>query len=81
MKTKVFKTALPAFAFLVAIGIAFAADANSSSQIGYYDDPFIPGIQQVQTQCSPMATGELCTHNGYQLYDEPSLENPLKRVE
>ncbi len=80
MKTNVFKFALPALAMLLAIGLSFATEANRTAPIGYYDDPFIPGIQQVSTACTPNANGNLCTHNGYQLYDEPALVTPLKRV-
>lgn len=80
MKTRIFKTILPAFAILLAISLSFAAEANRTTQIGYYDDPLIPGIQQVTTSCDPNATGSLCDYEGFQLYDEMALETPLKRV-
>lgn len=75
MKSKVLKIMLPAFAILLAISLSFASESFSSSQIGFYDDPFEPGIQQVTTSCVKNGTGILCKEGIYQLYDTPQL-NP-----
>lgn len=77
---KKLKFLLPLLAFVMAIGLAFAMEANRTAPTGYYDDPLIPGIQEVPTDCSPIGTKENCFYNGYQLYDEPELVTPLKRL-
>lgn len=86
MKTKIFKFMLPAFAMLLAIGLSFATEAKRTAQTGYYDDPFISGVQSVITDCEKQPSGELCiTEEGYQLFDTPALNtvpnNELRRVE
>jgi hypothetical protein len=86
MKTKVFKFILPAFAMLLAIGLSFATETNRSAQTGYYDDPFVPGVQSIITDCEKQPTGIHCaTEEGYLLYDTPALDsapnNELRRVE
>ncbi|MFD0991142.1 DUF6520 family protein [Mariniflexile jejuense] len=86
MKTKVFKFMLPALAMVLAIGLSFATEAKRSAQTGYYDDPFIPGVQSIITDCEKQPSGDLCqTEEGYQLFDTPALNsvpnNELRRVE
>ncbi|WP_163514126.1 DUF6520 family protein [Gelidibacter japonicus] len=74
MKTKVLKSVLPIIAIVFAMGLAFATEAKSTSQTGYYDDPFIPGVQSVTTDCVKHPFGDLCkTQEGYQLYATPEL--------
>tara|TARA_R110002073_G_scaffold329984_1_gene513274 strand:+ start:543 stop:791 length:249 start_codon:yes stop_codon:yes gene_type:complete len=74
MKSKFFKIILPAFAILLAISLSFATESNRVSQIGYYDDPFIPGIQQVPggTEC-PTNGDEYCMYDGHQVYGNQAL--------
>ena len=86
MKTKIFKIMLPALAMVLAIGLSFATEANRSAQTGYYDDPFVPGVQSIITDCEKRPDGVLCiTEEGYQLFDTPALNsepnNQLRRVE
>ena len=47
MKSKILKFVLPAFAILLAVSLSFATVNNAPSQTGYYDDPFIPGVQSI----------------------------------
>ncbi len=77
MKTKFLKFILPAFAIMMAIGLAFASEAETASRIGYYDHPIF-GVQSamVSDDCNP-GGAVLCKFNGYQLYDEPSLSTEL----
>lgn len=77
MKTKVFKSVMPFFAMLLAMGMAFATSA-STDQIGYYDDPAMPGIQEVSTNCSLKGVIN-CEVDGFQVYSDPSLSIPLFR--
>lgn len=75
MKTKVFKNVMPVFVMLLAIGLSFATNA-SPDQVGYYDDPSVPGIQEVITNCS--LDGEVeCKVDGFQVYSDPGLLQPL----
>ena len=65
------------------------SNKSSISIVGYYDDPSISGVQQVQTDCS-LAGGPLCKiqvgPNFYQLYTTPQLDsipgnqNKLRKV-
>lgn len=85
MKSKFFKIVLPAFAILLAISLSFATEATNSSQTGFYDDPFIPGVQSTITDCQKQPTGDFCkTPDGYQLYDTADLNsvpnNELRKV-
>ncbi|WP_339917141.1 DUF6520 family protein [Yeosuana marina] len=74
MKSKVFKIMLPAFAILLAISLSFATEATNSSQIGYYNDPSIPGIQQVLGGVDCPDHGEVsCEFNGFQVYADQAL--------
>lgn len=75
MKTKILKFVLPVFAMFLAMSMAFATNA-STDQVGYYDDPGMPGVQQVSTNCS--IEGELnCKVDGFKVYSDPSLSIPL----
>lgn len=73
MKSKILKFVLPAFAILLAVSLSFATVNNAPSQTGYYDDPFIPGVQSIATNCSKTATGALCREGIYQVYDTVDL--------
>lgn len=84
MKTKVFKTVLPFLVMILAIGLSFAVEANKVVQIGYFDDPLVPGIQEEMTYCHINNQDELCKSvNGFQLYNTKQLgaieDNELKR--
>jgi hypothetical protein len=74
MKSKILKFVLPAFAILLAVSLSFATVNNAPSQTGYYDDPFIPGIQQVPggTEC-PTIGDEYCMYDDHQVYGNQAL--------
>lgn len=77
MKSKFLKMFFPAFAIVLAITLSSATVANETFQTGYYDDPFIPGVQQVPGGTSCITTsGDLCQYNGYTVYQESALANP-----
>lgn len=80
MKTKMFKTVLPAFAIILAVGLSFATEATSStSQIAYYNHPVL-GLQSTMVGDECDADGKIaCEFNGYQLYAEPSLSTELRK--
>lgn len=85
MKSKFLKTILPAFAILLAVSLSFATVINAPSQTGYYDDPFIPGVQSTIADCEQQPTGALCkTPEQYQLYATADLDaipnNELRKV-
>ncbi|TXG39574.1 DUF6520 family protein [Seonamhaeicola maritimus] len=79
MKSKVFKFILPAFALLLAVGFAFAAEDNYVSQTAYYNHPIL-GVQSViiGDECQPSGAIS-CEFNGHQLYQEASLTTPLRK--
>lgn len=79
MKSKILKFVLPAFAILLAVSLSFATVNNAPSQTGYYDDPFIPGVQSTSTNCTKMGTGDLCRVGIYQLYDAVDLDGELRQ--
>lgn len=73
MKTKFFKLLLPAFAILMAVGLAFATEESPVVQQGYY---FLPGVGwqtvMVEENCSDEGTVP-CEINGNQLYSQPDF--------
>ena len=73
MKTSFFKIVLPAFAILLAVGLAFATEDRPVLQEAYYYHP-INGWQttMVENNCLIGSTTP-CTQDGYQLYDTPSF--------
>lgn len=78
MKTRFLKLVLPAFAILLAVGLAFATESNTVSQVAYYQSP--SGVMQVTVSNECIPEGQInCTYFGYQLYAEPSLSTPLGR--
>lgn len=68
-------------AIVFAIGLAFAMEANTVTQTGYYDDPLIPGIQSVTIgdECRKQLSGTICEFDGHQLYAEATLSNLLRK--
>ena len=84
MKTKVFKSVLPVLVMILAFGLSFAVNENRVVQVGYFDDPLVPGIQEEMTFCHINNQDELCKSvNGFQLYNTEQLgtidDNELKR--
>ncbi|MHB1105185.1 MAG: DUF6520 family protein [Lutibacter sp.] len=80
MKKSVLKLVLPAFALLLAVGVAFATtESNSFTTDGYYDHPIagptaVPGGVNCQTS-GPNA----CLYNGFQVYAEIELQTELRK--
>ncbi|MBU3026068.1 DUF6520 family protein, partial [Zobellia galactanivorans] len=63
---------------LMAVGLSFAFEANSIAQSGYYNNPLMPGIQQVPGGVDCPETGKkACTYDGYQVYADQALSIPL----
>lgn len=73
MKAKFFKLLLPAFAILMAVGLAFATENENVVQEAYY---FLPGVGwqtvMVEENCSDEGTVP-CEINGNQLYSQPDF--------
>ena len=79
MKTKFLKFILPAFAIMMAIGLAFASEAETVYQTAYYNHPAL-GWQSVTAEADCGAMGDIpCTFNGNQLYAQPSYNSTLLR--
>lgn len=75
MKIRIFKSVLPLFAFILAIGLAFATEAPVA-QTGYYFDPSTGQIESVLVECNSTSNIR-CEFNGQQVYAEPELMTPL----
>ena len=73
MKVNLLKLVLPAFAILLAVGLAFATEAASVDQVGYYK-PLNQNWQSIMVEdpCFD-GGGTQCKYIGYQLYDAPSF--------
>lgn len=79
MKTNILKLVLPAFAILLAVGLAFATETDSSDQTAYYQDS--SGIHSITIGDDCVKNGaNPCKFNGHQLYAEMALSNPLGRT-
>ncbi|MHA7944924.1 DUF6520 family protein [Formosa sp. 3Alg 14/1] len=80
MKTKFLKSVLPVFAMVLAAGLAFANDSNALNTTGYFDDPSIPGVQQVPGGTDCQMSGVIpCEYDGFQVYADEDLLNPLHK--
>jgi hypothetical protein len=80
MKSNFLKLVLPAFAILLAVGLAFATEDSSVDQVAYYQTS--SGVQSVTIgdECQP--NNEIdCKYLGFQLYAEASLTTKLGRNE
>jgi hypothetical protein len=73
MKAKFFKLLLPAFAILMAVGLAFATEDERTVQEAHY---FLPGqgwqSTMVEDDCF-QGNNLPCEINGIQLYSEPDF--------
>ena len=76
MKSKVFKVITPVLAFVFAMAFTSFTFHRYPPIFGYYDNPFIPGIQKVLTDCT-LTGGEYCKITigpfQYQLYATDDL--------
>ncbi|MDC6406313.1 MULTISPECIES: DUF6520 family protein [Maribacter] len=76
MKRSFLKIVLPAFAIIMAVGLAFATEETTVPAQGHYLDP-INGWQTVTVDPECIPNGEdLCTYEGFQLYAEQSETSP-----
>ncbi|WP_108424505.1 DUF6520 family protein [Flagellimonas amoyensis] len=74
MKSNFLKLVLPAFAILLAVGIAFATEESNLMQPGYADTP--SGPLPVQTDC--LDEGQIqCKAGAYFVYKDIDLSDPL----
>lgn len=76
MKTKFLKLVLPAFAIMMAIGLAFATEDKVVVRDAYYN---IPGTQNwehttVEDECYSGGSNA-CLFMGQQLYSEPDFSS------
>lgn len=72
MKTKLLKIVLPAFAILLAIGLAFATEEKAVQDEGHYLHP-IEGWKTVMVDPECFEGSQIpCTYDGHQLYAQPS---------
>ncbi|WP_375587492.1 DUF6520 family protein [Flagellimonas aurea] len=80
MKSKFLKLVLPAFAILMAVGLAFATEDRPVPKIGYYEHPTL-GWQEVTVDDNCGESGSIaCTAFDQQVYSEPDDEStPLMR--
>ncbi|TMU50749.1 DUF6520 family protein [Flagellimonas algicola] len=75
MKTKILKFILPAFAIIMAVGLAFATDESNATQTGYYNHPIL-GVQSISTDCPDFGTVQ-CMEGPYQVFKDQNLTIPL----
>ena len=79
MKTKFLKFILPAFAIVMAIGLAFATEAETVYQDAYYNHPAL-GWQLTMAEAGCGESGTIpCKFNGNQLYSQPSYSSTTLR--
>lgn len=73
MKRSILKLVLPAFAIIMAVGLAFATDQTVMPAQGHYLHP-IDGWKTVTVDpdCEPNGIN-YCTEEGFQLYEHQSL--------
>ena len=72
MKSSFFKIVLPAFAILLAVGLAFATEDKIEEDEGHYLDSF-GNWQTVPVDSDCFDGGSIaCTYDGHQLYAEKS---------
>lgn len=75
MKTTFFKLFLPAFAILLAVGLAFATEESNLPLTGYINSP--SGPVPIQTDC-PDTGSEYCYEGIHQVFKDSTLVNPLR---
>tara|TARA_R110002051_G_scaffold63132_5_gene114911 strand:+ start:8009 stop:8254 length:246 start_codon:yes stop_codon:yes gene_type:complete len=78
MKSTFFKTVLPAFAILLAVGLSFATTTETISAPAYYNHPVL-GAQPVPggSDC-PIEGQEPCLYGTYQIFQDEALQIPLQ---
>lgn len=76
MKSNFLKLVLPAFAILMAVGLAFATEDQVVVQDAYYNIPGTDNWQQVTVDDACYTGGNnACEYLGQQLYSEPDFDS------
>ncbi|WP_047419598.1 DUF6520 family protein [Cellulophaga sp. Hel_I_12] len=79
MKRTFFKTVLPAFAILLAVGLSFATTTETISDPAYYNHPVL-GVQPVPGGSDCPIEGTIpCKFNGFDTFVDPALTLPYLR--
>jgi hypothetical protein len=74
MKSNFLKLVLPAFAILLAVGLAFATEDNTVFQIAHYYDVSEQQWKSITAEPGCDEDGENpCLYEGYQLYSAPNF--------
>lgn len=80
MKKNLLKLVLPAFAILLAVGLAFATEERTVFQDGHYYDTAEQEWRSIPAEGCGETGNTLCKHLGYQLYSMPSFgSTPLRK--
>lgn len=75
MKRSFLNIVLPAFAIIMAVGLAFATEEDNSTRTGYYEHPIL-GVQPIQTDCEEFGE-DPCMEGQWQVFKDPALSIPL----
>ncbi|MBA4744534.1 MAG: hypothetical protein H2058_04685 [Muricauda sp.] len=75
MKSKFLKLVLPAFAIIMAVGLAFATEESNLMQPGYAATP--DGPEPVETDCVEEISEIQCTSGIFLVYLDEDLSIPL----
>lgn len=76
MKNNLLKIVLPAFAILLAVGLAFATEADSFLETGYIQGPL--GPIEVEVDCKSEIQ-DPCLYNGQQVYQNQDYTSPMRK--
>ncbi|MEC7264112.1 MAG: DUF6520 family protein [Bacteroidota bacterium] len=77
MKSNFLKLVLPAFAMLLAVGLAFATEDSNIPQTGYYNHPLY-GAQPVPGGVDCITNGTTrCTYGEYEVFADEGLSIKL----
>ncbi|WP_066223747.1 DUF6520 family protein [Formosa haliotis] len=76
MKTSFFKFIMPAFAILLAVGLAFASNSTELLNVGYIQGP--SGPIQVQVDCESEVE-EPCTYLEQQVFKDQNYNEPMTK--
>jgi len=76
MKKHLLKIVLPAFAIVMAVGLAFATEESNLPQTGYYNHPTF-GLQTIETDCLDSGEEPCMVDDQYPVYKNQGLSIPL----
>lgn len=75
MKSNFLKLVLPAFAILLAVGLAFATEESNLPYVGYIATQ--SGYDEIQTDC-PNLGGGYCYEGLNQVFNDSGLTDPKR---